>query len=143
MLVCKSIYIFFILLTTGVSRILVRWSFTLYGTLDCQLLSLCYLRMLGIFSCFFAICFFFKINFSKKISGIPSECQTICIQIRTDVMSVLIWIQMVCKRYQETTLVGKELNVKCTDYGAILKDIKQFESDSKSICIPNLEFISR
>ena len=59
-------------------------------------------------------------------------------------MSVLIWIQIVCKRYQETTFVGKELNVKCTDYGAILKDIiKQFESDSKSICIPNLEFISR
>ena len=39
-LVCKSIYIFFILLTIGVSRILVRWSFTLNGTLDCQLLLL-------------------------------------------------------------------------------------------------------
>ena len=58
-------------------------------------------------------------------------------------MSVLIWIQIVFKRYQETTLVGKELNVKCTDYGAILKDIiKQFESDSKSICIHYLKLIS-
>ena len=57
---------------------------------------------------------FFKINFfSDNISGIPSECQTIWIQIRPDVLSGLIWVQTVCKGYQQTTKVatiaGKEL----------------------------------
>ena len=31
--------------------------------------------------------------------------QTICIQIRTDALSVLIWVQSVCKSYQPTTKV--------------------------------------
>ena len=40
--------------------------------------------------------------FRKKnsISGTLSECQTVWNQIRTDVLSVLIWIQTVCKGYQ-------------------------------------------
>ena len=47
---------------------------------------------------------FFKINFFQKIiSGALSECQTVWIQIRTDVLSVLIWIKNVCKSYQHTT----------------------------------------
>ena len=36
----------------------------------------------------------------------PSECQTVWIQIRPEVLSGLIWIQIVCKGYQQTTLVG-------------------------------------
>ena len=59
--------------------------------------------------------FFFKINFFKKyLSGIPSECQIIWIQIRPDILSGLIWIQTVCKGYQQTTKVAtswKELIV--------------------------------
>ena len=53
---------------------------------------------------------FFKINFFEKFSGIPSECQTDWIHIRTNTLCGLIWVQSVCKGYQETTLVGKELN---------------------------------
>ena len=54
---------------------------------------------------------FFQNLCSRKIlSGIPSECQTVWTQIRTDVLSVLIWVQIVCKGYQQTTLIGKELN---------------------------------
>ena len=64
--------------------------------------------MLCNFSCF--CCFllnFFNINFfkQKKYSGTLSEFQTVRIQIKTDVLSVLIWVQTVCKGYQQTTKV--------------------------------------
>ena len=45
----------------------------------------------------------------KIISGIPSVCQTVWIQIMPDVLSGLIYVQTVCKGDQQTTQVGKEL----------------------------------
>ena len=42
----------------------------------------------------------------KNLSGIPSECQTVWIQIRPDVLSCLIRVQTVCKGYQQTTKVA-------------------------------------
>ena len=49
---------------------------------------------------------FFKVNlFQKNISGILSECQTVWIQSRIDVLSILIWVQTVCKGYQQMTKV--------------------------------------
>ena len=39
----------------------------------------------------------------------PSECQTVLIRIRTDVSSVLIWVQTVCKGNQQTTLIDKRV----------------------------------
>ena len=45
----------------------------------------------------------------KNLSGIPSECQTVWCQIRPNILSGLIWVQTVCKNYQQMTLVGKEL----------------------------------
>ena len=57
---------------------------------------------------FCRLLFFFNINFLKKIlSGIPSECQTDWIQIRPDKRSGLIWVQSVCKGYEQTALVGR------------------------------------
>ena len=54
---------------------------------------------------------FFQIQlFRKIISGIPSECQTVWIQIRPDVLWGLIWVQTVCKGNQ-TTPVSKALNL--------------------------------
>ena len=51
-------------------------------------------------------------NFCRLlISGIPLECQTVWIQIRSDVLSDFIWIQSVCKGNQQTTLVDKELKL--------------------------------
>ena len=50
-------------------------------------------------------------HFRKILLGIRSECQTIWIHIRPDILSGLIWFQTVCKVYRQTTLVGKELNV--------------------------------
>ena len=51
---------------------------------------------------------FFKL-FRKILSGIPTGRHTVWIQIRPDILSGLIWVQTVCKGYQQTTLVGKEL----------------------------------
>ena len=69
---------------------------------------------LGNFDCFCCLLIFtFKKSlffFKNTLSGIPSECKTIWIQIRPDVSSGLIWIQTVCKVYQQTTLVDKGLN---------------------------------
>ena len=51
--------------------------------------------------------FFFKFNFFKKFfQELLSECQTVCIQIRTDILSVLIWVQTVCKGYQQMTNIA-------------------------------------
>ena len=44
---------------------------------------------------------FFQNKLSQKtILRALSECQTIWIQIITDILSVLIWVQTVCKGYQ-------------------------------------------
>ena len=52
--------------------------------------------------------FFFKNKlFEKILSGIPSERQTVCILIRPDESSGLIWVQTVCQGYQQTTLVDR------------------------------------
>ena len=78
---------------------------TLFAT-HSAVLTLC---MLGNFACFFVICksfFFFKLTFSKKSLGIPSECQTVWIQIRPNILLGLIWVQTVCKGYQQMTKVA-------------------------------------
>ena len=51
---------------------------------------------------FFVVCLLFSKTFffPKILSGVPSECQTVWIQIRPDILSGLIWVQTVCKRYQ-------------------------------------------
>ena len=47
--------------------------------------------------------FFFQNWFFQNLSGIPSQCQTVWIQIRPD---VLIWVLTVCKGYQQMTKVA-------------------------------------
>ena len=42
--------------------------------------------------------------FRKILTGIPSECQTLRIQIRLNNLLCLIWVQTVCKGYQQMTL---------------------------------------
>ena len=52
--------------------------------------------------------FFFKINFFKNFfqeyQKLPSESQTVWIQIRPDILSDMIWVQTVCKDYQQMKL---------------------------------------
>ena len=60
--------------------------------------------MLGNFRAFLLSADFFQNQlFPNIILGIPSECQTDWIQIRPDNLSGLIWVQTVCKGYQQTT----------------------------------------
>ena len=60
---------------------------------------------------------FFKIMFFLNVSGIPSECQKDWIQIRPDVLSGQIWVQSVCKGYQQTTRGGKDNNLSIFESG--------------------------
>ena len=86
----------------GVAR---QWPYTL----SCLSNSVCMFGstfcMLGNFSCFCCrLLTFFKIDFFEKfLQELPSECQTVWIQIRTDILSVLIWVQTVCRGYQQMT----------------------------------------
>ena len=48
---------------------------------------------------------FFKINFSNLLYGIPSECPTVWIQIRLNILLGLILVQPVCKDYKQKTEV--------------------------------------
>ena len=43
--------------------------------------------------------------FKNNIPGTLPECQAVGIYIRTDLLSVLIWVQTVCKGYQQMTKV--------------------------------------
>ena len=70
------------------------------------------------FSLFYGLLIFFKNQLFRKIlSGIESECQTVWIQIRPDVSLGLIWVQSVCKSYQQTTLGDIEVTQNVADFG--------------------------
>ena len=58
-------------------------------------------------------------NFSEKLS----ECQTVWIQIRTDILSVLIWVQTVCKDNQQTTKVIASIERVKLDKGQSEMDV--------------------
>ena len=66
--------------------------------------TLCCWEILHVFCCLLLLLFFFYQLFWKIISGMPTECQTVWIQIRPDIMLGLIWVQTVCKDYQDTLL---------------------------------------
>ena len=56
---------------------------------------------------------FLKIQLIWKILyRIPSDSQTVWIQIRPDILSGLFWVQTFCKGNQQTALGGKELNIQ-------------------------------
>ena len=50
--------------------------------------------------------FFQSKLFQIILSGTPSEYQNVWTKIRTDILSVLIWVQTVCKDHQQTTKVA-------------------------------------
>ena len=72
--------------------------------LEYQKISVLIFSLLGNFSCFCCLLTFFKIKFLKKFLQKHSECQTVWIQISPD-LSVLIWVQTVCKGYKQNTKV--------------------------------------
>ena len=84
--------------------------------------------------------FFEKLIFEKKsqqmttnfFRKILSDCQTVWIQIRSNLLSGMVWIQTVCKGYQQTTLflslfqVGKQFELlNCDKHKSIAKKFKR------------------
>ena len=67
---------------------------------------------------------FLKMICSKFPIATLSACQTVWVQIRTDRTSVLTWIQIVCKGYEQTTkvvLARKEFNTSELEYDKEIK----------------------
>ena len=63
------------------------------------------------FFCFLSSVDLFQNNPISKNSfrnTLPSECQTVWIQISPNILSGLLCVQTVCKGYQRTTLVDKK-----------------------------------
>ena len=67
--------------------------------------------------------FFQNQLFGKILSRIKSECQTDWIQIWPDILLGLIWVQAVCKSYQQTTLGDEELMRNCDIKGQFYNGI--------------------
>ena len=80
-----------------------------FEMLNSNWLLFCWL--LGNFTCFFSFTDFFKMNFFEKIFQEYHQYQTVWIQIMLTFCRGLIWVQMACKSYQQTTLIVKELNL--------------------------------
>ena len=60
------------------------------------------------YACFSVVCYFF-FKTTLNFSGIPSKGQTVWIQIKPDILSCLIWVQLICKGYQRPTLVSRQI----------------------------------
>ena len=78
----------------------------------------------------FACCVIFMLLFShaafySKINSFKtlSECQMVWIQIRTDILFILIWFQTICKGYQQTTKATASKERVFPDY---LKESRSF-----------------
>ena len=91
-----------------------------YNFANVLCLSICMLGNCSYF--YFRLLTFFKIKFLKiNHPGPPSECQTVWIQIKTNIMLVFIWVQTVCKRlladdkisqWHAKSLTGKYFSVQ-------------------------------
>ena len=67
---------------------------------------------------FVVCCFFFKINiFEKFFQEYYLSVKQIGPRSGPDILSGLNWVQSVCKVYEQTTLVGKELNGQSFNIG--------------------------
>ena len=71
---------------------------------------------------FFKISLFVVVVFPKNLSGISVDCQAVWIQIMPAVLSGLIWVQIVCKDYQQMALISKEFmtTIKDSELGYIV-----------------------
>ena len=98
-------------------RILI-FSDYLFHTIHLSYIKSCLFACCVTFHCFAVVCglLFFKINIFTKYS----ECQTVWTHIRTDVLSILIWVQSDCEGYQQIDDQNKSLVAR---YGYLLISI--------------------
>ena len=69
-----------------------------------------YFNLLHIY-CVIFHAFFSSADVENNLSRIHLECQTVWTLIRPVDSSGLIWVQIVCQGFQQTTLLGKELKL--------------------------------
>ena len=62
----------------------------------------------SVFFLFFPFFLNLFVHFSEILPETLSECQAVCIQISSYVLSVLISVQTVCKGYQQTSKVAAD-----------------------------------
>ena len=82
--------------------------------------------------------FFQNQLFQKIISGMPSECQTLWILIRPDILSGLIWVRTVSKGYQQTRVSSVNWRLLSTLQGSITavadgKKVSSFKSKFENV----------
>ena len=84
---------------------------------------------------------FVEISFFEKKSGMPSECQTISILIRPDVLSGVIWVRLFTKvisRRQRLEFQNK-FGTHCTYFveyifwGELIDKYKDINANSKTV----------
>ena len=98
-----------------------------------NILNLC---LLGNFACFFVVCrSFFIINFlEEKIFQKYHQCQTVWIQIRPDVLSGLIWVQLFAKVINRQK-VSKKLRNLLIGSSQMERECNQLCTSIKKTCI--------
>ena len=106
---------------------------TLVWRPEIRLSTLC---MLGNFACFLPSADLFQNQlFSKHLSEIPSECQTVLIQVS------LIWVHTVCIGYMQVVLSADfffQINFFEKYFQAYHHNVRQFESRSGPNCFQRL-----
>ena len=92
-----------------------RWFKNYISAKKCILISFWIFQHCFYYSFTLYHCAIFSILNAGFFLLIPSGCQTVWIHIRPDILSGLIWVQSVCKGYQQmpkSLLTGKELNTE-------------------------------
>ena len=84
---------------------------TVFDLISQQCMSYTFCFLGNIFHAFCRLQIFFKIIYFEKFFQEYHHSQTVWIQIRPNILSGLMWVQTVCKGYQQTTLGGKELTL--------------------------------
>ena len=78
--------------------------------------------------------FFYQLIFSKKMfKEIASECQTVWIWIRSDVLLDLIWVQTAYNDYQQKRVKGLQFFIDCIFDSILSGDI--FPNGSTIHCL--------
>ena len=78
--------------------------------------------------------FFENQLFRKILSGIPSECQTVRIQVRPDIMSGLIWVPY-CLQRLSTDNTGGQRGMKYSQGADLPLIIKSLLKECSAICL--------
>ena len=102
-------------------------------------LTLC---MLGNFACILVVCWNFYRNFLKKILWNTISVKHIWIHFRPDILSGLIWVQNVCRGYQQTTSHHLQVGDKFSMASLTVGPAASFWSHQSSLSVRVLKVLT-